>query len=148
MLTLDDYLKLLSPSNYLKPRFHALAEAVLSQVMELFNLLSAVQSSIALDSAVGVSLDTVGALVGIPRPASNTSDADYRFYLRARIAASQWNGTNETLPDVLAFAFPDRTAELVDNLNGTVTMRLSGDAPPFPLSSLFPLPAGVRALTE
>ncbi len=148
MPTLDNYLKLLSPSNYLKPRFHALAAAVLSQVMDLFGLLSAVQSSIALDSAVGVSLDAVGALAGMPRPASNTSDEDYRFYLRARIAASQWNGTNETLPDILSIAFPGRTARLVDHQDGTVTLSLSGDAPPFPLSSLFPLPAGVRALTE
>lgn len=138
-----NYLDFIPPHNLLKPRFTALAEAVLSQANDLFAFLASLSSAWSLDEAVGVQLDTIGALAGIPRP-PGASDADYRLYLRARIAARQWDGTNETLPAILVQAFPGRTAALVDNQDGTVTATLSGEAPPFPLSDLFPVPAGVR----
>ncbi len=138
-----NYLDFLSPHNRLKPRFAALAEAVLSQVDDLFSLLDSMISDCGLDEAAGLQLDTLGALACIPRP-PNASDADYRLYLKARIAARQWDGMNETLPAALAQAFPGRTARLVDNQDGTVTATLSGDAPPFPLSELFPVTAGIR----
>ena len=127
----------------MKPRFSALAEAVLSQANDLFALLSSLPSAWSLDEAVGKQLDDIGALMNIPRP-PNTSDEDYRLYLRARIAGKNWDGTNESLPGVLANAFSGRTAQMIDNLDGTVTAALSGEAPPFALEELFPIPAGVR----
>ena len=138
-----EYMDFLSPHNRMKPRFAALAEAVLSQANDLFSLLGSMISECGLDDAVGVQLDTIGALAGIQRPLG-TSDADYRIYLRARIAARQWDGTNETLAGILAIAFPGRTAKMVDNQDGTVTATLSGDAPGCPLEELFPVAAGVR----
>ena len=138
-----NYLDFLSPHNRLKPRFSALAEAVLSQANDLFALLSSLPSAWSLDEAVGKQLDDIGALMNIPRP-PNASDEDYRLYLRARIAGKNWDGTNESLPDVLSKAFPDRTAKVIDNLDGTVTIELSGEMPIFPLKDLFPVPAGVR----
>ena len=138
-----NYLDFLSPHNRLEPRFAALAEAVLSQANDLFSLLGSMISECGLEEAIGLQLDTIGALACIPRP-PGASDTDYRLYLRARLAARQWDGTNETLPVILAQAFPGRTAKLVDNQDGTVTATLSGDAPPFPLSEIFPVPACVR----
>ncbi len=138
-----NYLDFLSPHNRLKPRFAALAEAVLTQTNDLFSLLDSMITECGLEEAIGLQLDTIGALACIPRP-PGASDTDYRLYLRARMAAHQWNGTNETLPTILAQAFPGRTAKLVDNQDGTVTATLSGNAPTFPLSELFPVPAGVR----
>ena len=138
-----NYLDFLSPHNRQKPRFTALARAVLSQANDLFALLDTLPQAWSIETAVGQQLDTLGALTNIPRP-PNTGDEDYRLYLRARLAAKNWDGTNETLPSVLARAFPDRTATLIDNQDGTVTFTLDGAAPPFPLEELIPLPAGVR----
>ena len=138
-----NYLDFLSPHNRLKPHFSALAEAVLSQANDLFALLSSLPSAWSLDEAVGVQLDDIGALMNIPRP-PNASDEEYRLYLRARIAGKNWDGTNESLPGVLANAFPGRTAQMIDNMDGTVTVSLSREAPPFALEELFPIPAGVR----
>ena len=140
------FLSLFSPHNQQKPRFMAMASAVLSQADDLLSLYEeAMPSAFALDSAVGFQLDTLGALVGVSRPSSATSDDDFRVLLRARIARNHWDGTNESLPAALAAAFPDRSSSLIDNLDGTVTASLSDDHP-FPLKDLFPLPAGVRLL--
>ena len=141
-----NYMDFFSPHNRLKTRFSALAEAILSQVNDLFSLLASLPSAWSLDEAIGVQLDAVGALAGIPRP-PDTSDMDYRLLLRARIAAHQWDGTNETLPGILAQAFPDRSAVLVDHQDGTVSAFLSGTASTFSMKELFPVTAGVR-LTE
>ncbi len=138
-----DYLDFLTPHNRMKARFAALVETVISQVNDLFALLDSLSDTWSLDEAVGLQLDGIGALAGVPRP-GQISDEDYRVYLRARLAARQWDGTNETLKEILQFAFPDRTAKLIDNQDGTVTATLSGDAPPFSLFELFPVPVGVR----
>ena len=124
-----NYLDFLSPHTRMKPRFAALTEAVLHQANDLFSLLDSLPAAWNPEEAVGAQLDAFGALAGIPRP-ENVSDSDYRFFLRARLALRQWDGTNESLSDVLSRAFPDRTARLTDNQDGTVTVSLSGSAPP------------------
>ena len=141
-----DYTTLFTPNHQQKPNFMALAAAVLSQAEDLFALLDSLPTAWSLDTAVGAQLDTLGALSGLPRPESAASDADYRLYLRARIAAFHWDGTQASLPETLSRAFPDREATMTDNLNGSVTASLSGDAPPFGLKELFPVPAGVRLI--
>ena len=147
MLQRYNYLDFISPHNRGKPHFSALAEAVLSQANDLFALLASLPSAWSLEVAVGPQLETLGAWVNIPRP-PNASDDDYRLLLRARIAAQNWDGTNETLPGILAFAFPGRTATLTDHQDGTVSATLSGEAPPFSLEELFPIPAGVRLISD
>ena len=142
-----NYLDFLSPHNRLKPRFSALAEAVLAQTNDLFSLLSSLPSAWSLAEAVGRQLEDIGALANVPRP-PNASDEDYRLYLRARIAAKNWDGTNESLPAILAWAFPGRSARMTDNQDGTITVSLSGESPPYPLEMLFPIPAGVRLIQE
>ena len=142
-----DYLSLLPPSARAKPRFTALVSAVLDQVNDLLDFYSVrMPEAFSLSAAEGFQLDTVGLLAGFPRPSSGTSDEDYRCYLRAKIAAARWSGTNEDLPQILAQAFPNQTAAMTDNLNGSVTLSLSGAAP-FPLETLFPVPAGIQRET-
>ncbi len=138
------YLDLLTPHNRAKPRVEALTEAVLAQAEDLLSLLSSLPVVLSPDTAEGNQLDLLGTLLNIPRPEESLSDEDYRFYLRAKRAAHFWDGTNETLPAALEAAFPGRTAVLTDNLDGTVTASLSGEAPPFSLAELFPTPAGIR----
>ncbi len=146
MQTLPDYLSLFTSAVREKPRFMALASAVLSQAADLLSLVqNGFPEAYALESATGNQLDTLGALLGVPRPSASVSDADYRFLLRARIAAHHWDGTNGSLPAVLARAFSGMDAAMTDNQDGTVTVSLSGDAP-FPPEDLFPVPAGIRVV--
>ena len=147
MVNISDYASLFSPNNRQKPRFMALAHAVLSQVTDLQALiLQGFPAARDPASATGSCLDAIGSLLNIARPAG-AGDADYRRLLRARTAAHLWNGTNETLPAALSQAFPGQNARMIDNLDGTVTVTLSGSIP-FPFSMMFPAPAGIQMITE
>ena len=140
----ENYLDLLSPVHHAKPRFMALATAILSQVGDLLALYGdRLPEAFSLETAPGFFLDTLAQLSGLSRPTPGMPDDAFREYLRARIQSNHWNGRNESLPGILAMAFPDATAKLTDNLDGTVTAELSGETS-FPLEDLFPRPAGVR----
>ncbi len=138
------YLDLLTPHHRAKPNAEALTAAILAQAEDLLALLASLPSALSPDTAEGNQLDLLGALMNIPRPEEGLSHEDYRFYLCAKRASHFWDGTNETLPAVLEAAFPGRTAVLKDNQDGTVTASLSGETPPFSLTELFPVPAGIR----
>ncbi len=143
-------LSLFSPVHRQKSRFMALASAVLSQAADLLALYrDALPAAFSPETAEGFRLDTLGLLAGIPRPASGASDADYRACLRAKISLHHWDGTNGSLPALLAEAFPGMDARLTDNQDGTVTTSFSASSTPvpFPLKDVFPCPAGIR-LTE
>lgn len=146
MLSLESYLELFPPATREKPRFMALARAVMTQAAELLALVqTGIPAAYDLETASGRQLDALGELLNVPRPLPSTSDEDYRFLLRARIAVHHWDGTNESLPEVLAAAFPGREAKLIDNQDGTVTASVSGSLP-FSLEELFPVPAGIRLI--
>ena len=146
MLNLESYLEMFPTATREKPRFMALAGEVLTQAAELLALVQAgIPAAYDLETASGRQLDALGELLNVPRPLPSTSDEDYRFLLRARIAVHHWDGTNESLPAALGAAFPGRNARIIDNQNGTVTASVSG-ALPFPLAELFPVPAGIRLI--
>ena len=143
-LNLNSYLDLISPVHHEKPRFIALAGAVLRQVSDLLSLYGdQLPGALSLETAQGFFLDTLAALSGISRPTPGMTDESFREYLRAKIQCNHWNGQNETLPGILAMAFPDADAKLTDNMDGTVTAELS-TVTSFPLEELFPCPAGIR----
>ena len=144
MLSLESYLEMFPAATREKPRFMALARAVMTQAAELLALVQTeIPAAYDLETASGAQLDALGDLLNVPRPLPSTSDENYRFLLRARIAVHHWDGTNESLPEVLEAAFPGREAKLIDNQDGTVTASVSGTLP-FSLEELFPVPAGVR----
>ena len=139
-----DYLTLFSPAMHRKPRFMALASAVLSQVNDMISFLESARTEVSsLSSASGVWLDALGELLNVSRPSGSTSDEDYRMLLTARTAANRWDGRNESLPGLLEQAFPGRSACLIDNQDGTVTFSVNGTLP-FDPEELFPIPAGIR----
>ena len=143
---MTDYHTIFSPSNRDKPRFMALAAAILSQVDDLLSLVTSdYLSAFDLSTAVGAQLDALGVLLDTPRPSASTIDEDYRFLLRARIAAHHWDGTNGTIPAMLAAAFPGLNAQMIDNEDGTVSVRYDGSLP-FPAEDLFPVPAGIQMI--
>ena len=121
-----------------KPRFCALAQAVLSQAQDLETTIRAIPAAWSPDGARGTQLDALGSASGLPRP-EGMADEDYRRYLLAKFALFTWDGTNETAQLLLESIFPGST--LSDNGDGTVTVR--------PVSALqeqyrlWPVPAGV-----
>ncbi len=143
---LKPYLDLISPVHQGKPRFMALCAAVLIQVSHMLRLYAErLPEAVDPDKAKGVQLNTLGQLTGVPRPAADMSDADYRAFLRARIQLHHWDGTNGTLPVLLSAACPGQDARLIDNGDGTVTASISGRLP-FSLRDVFPCPAGVQLI--
>ena len=119
-----------------KPRFMALAEALLRQAGDLADLVSEAETGFSFAFAEGQQLDTLAAAVGLRRE-SGMADEAFRQYLLAKLALWTWDGTNETVPAVLAAGLPGSTEK--DNQDGTVTVEPAG----IPREWL-PVPAGVR----
>ena len=115
----------------LKPRFMALALAVLGQVTDLAALFDG--AAFSFETATGFFLDTLGEISGVTRATPGMTDTEFREYLRQMIALHHWDGTNENLKDILDQAFPDGEAMIVDNMDGTVTGNVN-----------FPCIAGIR----
>ena len=128
---MTEYAKLFSPVHTLKPRFMALAAAVLGQVTDLAALFD--EAAFSLENAEGFFLDTLGEISGVRRRTPGENDEEFREYLRQMIALQHWNGKNESLKETLDSAFPDGNAMIVDNMDGTVTSNVD-----------FPCIAGIR----
>lgn len=126
------YLMLFPGASREKPRFMALAEAVLHQVVDLMNLIESIQSGFSFASAEGNQLDAIAEAVGLSRESGMTDDA-FRAYLLQKLKLWTWDGTNISVPAVL----PEGVTE-TDNRNGTVTVSPAGTN-----KELLPLPAGV-----
>ena len=128
---MTEYAKLFSPVHTLKPRFMALAAAVLGQVDDLFALYDS--GAFDLETAEGFFLDALGEISGVRRTTPGMTDEEFREFLRQRIALHHWDGTNGSLKETLDQAFPNGNAVITDNMDGTVTGNVE-----------FPCIAGVR----
>ncbi len=136
-----DYMSLFPAWFREKPRFAALAQAILTQVNDLMAVIQSIPAAYSPDFAEGACLDAIGEASGCPRP-DGMSDADYRQVLLASFALFSWDGSNETAQTILSTTFPGST--ISDNINKTVTIH--------PVSQLqvdhhlYPLPAGYQAI--
>ena len=133
---LTDYHALSPDASWGKARFIALAEAVLSQVMDLMALTVNLQSGFSVAGAEGVQLDAVAQVLGLTRESGMTDEA-FRQYLLAKLLLWTWDGTNEGVPAVL----PEGVTE-TDNGDLTVTVSPAGTR-----QDVLPVPAGVRVAT-
>ena len=135
-----DWLSLFPGASRDRPRFMALAEAVLRQVSDLLPLIAQLQSGFSFAEAEGVQLDQIAGIVGLSRTdiGMDVSDEVFREYLLAKLALWIWDGTNKTAPDVLTVALPGSSQ--MDNRDGTVTVNTGSNLPP---EKVFPVPAGV-----
>jgi hypothetical protein len=88
-----------------------------------------------LDSAVGVQLDALGSIAAAFRtvgfqPSGGVSpvldDETYRIYIKAKIAANQWDGTITTLYPIWNSLFPAGQLVIADNQNMTATILMTG----------------------
>ena len=124
-----DYLSLFPSASRGKPRFMALAAAILRQVTDLQALISTMESGFSVASAVGVQLDLLGETFHIPRLPGQT-DEEYQTYLQQRLKLYRWTGMNEDVDNVL----PENVT-MSDNGDGTVTVT--------PSDAVAPVPAGI-----
>ena len=120
-----------------KPRFAALAAAVLQQVNELMALVPELESGFSVAHAVGAQLDALGVSLSIPRQ-SGWNDETYRSILLRKLRRNQWNGLNDS-----AFEYIDAGETFADNCNGTVT-AVTVEA--VPAKEVMPVPMGFKAV--
>ena len=135
-MVLNDYLALFPGASREKPRFMALAQAVLQQVVDLMTLIESIQSGFSFAAAEGEQLDAIAEAVGLSREYGMTDEA-FRAYLLQKLKLWTWDGTNVNAPAVL----PEGVTE-TDNRDGTVTVSPAGTRQDF-----LPIPAGVRMIT-
>ena len=135
-----DWLSLFPGASRDRPRFMALAEAVLRQVIDLLPLVAQLQSGFSFAEAEGIQLDQIAGIVGLSRAdiGTDVSDEVFREYLLAKLVLWTWDGTNKTIPDVLTVALPG--SNQADNRDGTVTVNTGSN---IPLEKVFHVPAGV-----
>ena len=134
-----DYLTLFPGYVQEKPRFMALAAAVLRQAADLITLAQSIAPGFSVGTAAGVQLDVLGESFGIERQAGWT-DETYRTVLLRKLKRNTWDGTNGTAPQYL-----EAGETLNDNSDGTVSVH----APdlPLPAEELLPVPIGVKPVS-
>ena len=138
-----EWLSLFPGASRDRPRFMALAEAVLRQVSNLAALTAQMQAGFSFARAEGIQLDQIAAAIGLNRSDIGTDvpDETFRQYLLAKLALWSWDGTNKTVPEVLGIALPGSTQ--TDNGDGTVSITGSS---PVEVSKVFPIPAGIKII--
>ena len=132
-----DYIALFSGYIRDKPRFSALASAVLQQVYDLMALVPELESGFCIGQAVGVQLDALGDSVSVAR-GSGWDDETYRRILLRKLRRNQWNGLNDS-----SFEYVDEGESFSDNCNGTVT-AVTVEA--ISANEVLPVPIGIRSI--
>ena len=135
-----EWLSLFPGASRDRPRFMALAEAILRQAEDLAALTAQVQAGFSFEKAEGIQLDQIAEAIGLNRRdiGADVPDETFRQYLLAKLALWTWDGTNKTVPEVLGIALPGSTQ--TDNGDGTVTVNTGSNLPP---EKVFPVPVGV-----
>ena len=132
-----DYMTLFPGYTRDKPRFAALAAAVLQQVHDLMALVPALESGFSVAHAVGEQLDALGVSLSIPRQ-SGWNDETFRSILLRKLRRNQWNGLNDS-----AFEYVDEGETFTDNCNGTVTATTMEAVP---ANEVMPVPMGIKSV--
>ena len=132
-----DYMTLFPGYTRDKPRFAALAAAMLQQVNDLITLVPEMESGFSVAHAVGVQLDALGVSLSIPRQ-SGWNDETYRSILLRKLQRNQWNGLNDS-----AFEYIDAGETFIDNCNGTVTATT---VEAVPAGEVMPVPIGFKSV--
>jgi hypothetical protein len=119
MASLNDtsYYTGLITSEHQKTKFIAMLAAYLAK-LDMAELLESFDSEFDIETAIGAQLDILGELIGQGRmvnfepsdgSGAKLSDYNYRFLLKGKIIRNMWNGTMESLIELLDFMFPSTT---------------------------------------
>ena len=138
-----DWLSLFPGASRDKPRFMALAGAVLRQAEDLVSVIAALQPAFSFAAAEGIQMDWLAQGAGLDRNDMGTDvpDETFRRYLLAKLALWSWDGTNKTVPAVLNTALPG--CRQTDNGDGTVSIT---GADGRWAEKVIPIPAGIRLM--
>ena len=130
-----------------KPRFMAVASALLQQVMDLQTVVNELNAAFSPASAQGAQLDALGESLGLSRmdtaAGATATDEEYRDFIRKKLIRWGWDGTNKSVPGI-AEQLQAGSVEK-DNQNGTVTVTGAGTQPAA-VKELYPITAGVRRI--
>ena len=140
-----DYLSLFPGSTREKQHFISLATALLQQVTDLQAVVAQINGEFSTESAQGDQLDVLAASMNLSRLDTSAgvtvTDADFRDYIQKKLIQWSWDGTNASVPGIVAKLQPG--AVEIDNQNGTVTVSGAGTQPAL-VKDLFPIPVGIR----
>ena len=144
-MTLEDYLSLFPGSTREKPRFMAVASALLQQVIDLQAVVGELNAAFAPASAQGAQLDALGESLGLSRldtsAGAAATDEVYREFIRKKLIRWGWDGTNKAVPGITERLQVGSVEN--DNRNGTVTVTGAGTQPAA-VKNLYPVTGGVR----
>jgi len=139
-----DYLDLFPGASREKTRFMALVTAVVQQVVDLQVVVAQINGAFAPESAQGAQLDDLAASMGLSRldtsAGAAVTDAVFRDFIQKKLIQWSWDGTNASIPEIVAKL--QQGAVQTDNQNGTVTVT-GASGLPAPVKELFPIPCGV-----
>lgn len=102
-----------------------LLSILIAPAQDIENTLQALKLERFVNTAVGAQLDVIGRIVGQDR--EGLADADYRRYIRARVATNNSEGRFEDLILIATLVIFDNLATYVVTNEGTATVRLVVD---------------------
>jgi len=129
------YTNLLTSQWKLSPKLNAFLYLLLKKLDDVSFCLATLDTALDLDFAVGAQLDMIGEICQASRtvgfqPSDNVSpvldDDTYRIYIKAKIAANQWDGTIDSLYSIWEQLFPGGTIIIADQQNMTAVIVLVG----------------------
>ena len=118
-----EYLRLITSEYADKPNYNAFVEAFLKKVSPINDCLTSFDVIFNLDNAVGDQLDWWGDILNVSRelPVSDPdipsvlTDEYYRTVIKAKIMASQWDGTREGLEEIFSTLLPNANFDIIDS---------------------------------
>jgi hypothetical protein len=140
-----DYLSLFPGKTREKMRFMEMAAVVIQQVMDLQVVVGEINGAFSPENAQGDQLDVLAASLNLSRldtsAGTTVTDTVFRDFIQKKLIQWSWDGTNASVPRIVAKLKPGTSQ--TDNQNGTVTVSGAGTQPA-PVKDLFPIPAGVK----
>ena len=152
------YIDLITSEHYNKPKYKAYVKTFLDMLSPAVDCYNEYNILFVLDTAVGSQLDILGDLVGIGRnlPTDNENipstlnDDYYRRVIRSKIYFNHWDGTRESLENIIDSVFSGLAYEFVDDQDMSYEITIiDPDSDPVVVALLeegyiLPKPSGVR----
>jgi hypothetical protein len=132
----ENYISLLTSQYQNSTNFKRWLETVLDRFHEISELSDAMPSYFDIDTAVGVQLDSIGALMGQGRtlafePTDGSppylDDATYRKILKLKAFYNYWDGQFKSIYEGWAEIFPEVSLIITDNQDMTADITITGE---------------------
>jgi len=129
------YKKLITSQYQMSTKFMTWLENNIQKFKDVSDVADSMCLAFDIDVAVGVQLDTLGAILGQKRrmdfqPTVGDpllGDDDYRLLLKARIGWNHWDGTKDSLYGLWKVLFPQGRVIIEDHQDMSATITIIGD---------------------